>query len=48
MSQRHDVGTAPARDRGVNPALIASLEAVSRGCCVLVVLVGLAVLVGWA
>jgi len=48
MSERDDTRGTPPRDRDTNPRWVAALESLSRGCCVFVVLVGLAVLVGWA
>ena len=48
MSERDDTRGTPPRDRDTNPRWVAALESLSRGCCMFVVLVGLAVLVGWA
>jgi signal transduction histidine kinase/CheY-like chemotaxis protein len=48
MRGRDAAGLAPARPGDASPEWAASLAAFSRGCSVLVVLVGLLVLVGWA
>jgi len=47
MSGRGAAGLAPARPGDANPMRAASLARFSRGCSVLVALVGLLVLLGW-
>jgi signal transduction histidine kinase/DNA-binding response OmpR family regulator len=47
MNGRDDVRVPPSAERRANPAFVALLVGVSRGCSVFVVLVGLVVLVGW-
>src|SRR4030095_2786491 len=47
MSGRDAAGLVPARPGDANPARAASLATFSRGCSVLVALVGVVVLVGW-
>jgi signal transduction histidine kinase/CheY-like chemotaxis protein len=47
MSGRDAAGLAPARSGDANPARAASLATFSRGCGVVVALVGVVVLVGW-
>ena len=48
MSRRDHAGLAPSRDRAASPRSVAALRLLSRGCCVLVGIVCLSVLVGWA
>src|SRR5215510_4704064 len=48
MNGRDDTRLAPSRDSGVNHRLVASLTSLSQGCCILVGVVGLVVLLGWA
>jgi hypothetical protein len=47
MSRRDAAGLVPARPGDANPKRAASLATFSRGCSVVIALVGLLVLVGW-